>query len=148
MATKITKNFTLEELTKSATAVKHGISNAPTEAVKKNLTALCEKVLQPLRDAWGKPLIVNCGYRSPAVNAALTADYKKQGKNIYVAPNSQHCVGEAADITTGNKADNKKLFDLCIKLKLPYDQIIDEYGYKWIHISYGPRNRRKQLHYK
>lgn len=147
MATKLTKNFTLEELIKSDTAVKYGISNTPTPAVSKCLADLCTKVLQPLRDAWGKPIIVNCGYRSTAVNAALTSDYKKQGKNIYVSPTSQHCLGQAADITTGNKADNKKLFDLAVKLKLPFDQLIDEYGYSWIHLSYGPRHRRQQLHY-
>lgn len=148
MATKLSNNFTLEELTASSTAKKHGISNEPTGEVRKNLTDLCVNVLQPLRDAWGKPITVNCGYRSPAVNQALQEDYKRQGKNVVVAKNSQHCLGQAADITTGNKEDNKKLFDLAVQLKLPFDQLIDEYGYSWVHISYGSRHRRVQLHYK
>lgn len=143
----ITKNFTLEELTYSATAVKHKISNAPTTEVKQCLTELCEKVLQPLRDAYGKPIIVNCGYRSQAVNKALAADYKKQGKKIVVATNSQHCYGQAADITGGSPARNKQLFDLVVELKLPFDQLIDEYGYQWLHISYSPRHRRQIIHY-
>lgn len=145
---KLTKNFTLEELTRSATAIRHGLSNAPTPEVQKWLTELAVKVLQPLRDAYGEPIIVNCGYRSPAVNKALASDYKKAGKKIQVATNSQHCIGQAADITGGSPARNKELFNLAVKLKLPFDQLIDEYGYQWIHISFGPRNRRQQLHLK
>ena len=86
---------------------------------------------------WGQPIIVDSGYRCPKLNKAVKG-----------AANSQHLLGQAADILTLKDipAENKKLFDLIQRLKLPYDQLIDEYGYNWIHVSYGPRHRRRVLH--
>lgn len=144
---KLTKNFTLEEMTASDTARKHGISNTPCEEHEANLRRLCERILQPLRDAWGSPITVNCGYRSVETNKALAADYKKAGKNIYVSMTSQHCTGQAADITVGSPEKNKQLFQLIQRLGLPFDQLIDEYGYRWLHVSYSPRMRHQILHY-
>ena len=125
------KYFTIKELTCSTTARLRDIDNTPSQQVIENLTKLIENVLDPLRDAWGKPIHVNSGYRCPALN-----------KEVSGAPSSQHMKGEAADITAGNRTDNRKLYSLIKKLDLPVDQVINEYDFRWIHVSYGPRNRR------
>lgn len=129
------KYFTINELCKSETASKHKIDNTPSAEIITNLTLLVNNILDPLREAWGRPIIVTSGYRCKALN-----------KIVGGVPTSQHQQGQAADISTGSIEENKKLFDLAIKLKLPFDQIIDEYGYKWVHISYSPRNRRAVRH--
>jgi uncharacterized protein YcbK (DUF882 family) len=131
------KYFTIKELCKSTTANKLGIDNTPTEEVEKNLTALVDNVLDALREAWGRPLTVNSGYRCAKLNTAVKG-----------SKTSQHMTGCAADITTGSKESNKKLFELAQNLKLPFDQLIDEYNYSWVHISYNSRNRRQVLHLK
>ena len=133
------KYFSIAELTKSATASRKGIDNRPDDKVRKNLTLLVEKILDPLREAWGGPIIVTSGYRCGKLNRAVGG-----------ATKSQHMYGQAADIRTvsDKPTDNKKLFDLIRELKLPYDQLIDEYGYNWVHVSYGPKNRRQILHIK
>lgn len=131
---KAMKYFTINELCRSETARKHKIDNTPSEAIIANLTALVDNILDPLREAWGRPIIVTSGYRCEALN-----------KLVGGVPTSQHKQGQAADISAGSIEDNKKLFDLAIKLKLPFDQIIDEYGYKWVHISYSSTRRRGNI---
>lgn len=128
------KYFTINELCRSETASKHKIDNTPSAEIIANLTALVDNVLDPLREAWGRQIIVTSGYRCEALN-----------KLVGGVPKSQHKQGQAADISTGSIEDNKKLFELAIKLKLPYDQIIDEYGYKWVHISYSSTRRRGNI---
>ena len=136
------KYFTINELTKSATATRLGIDNTPDAVVRYNLIALIEKVLDPLRDAWGAPIIVTSGYRCDRLNKAVGG-----------AVNSQHRKGEAADIRTvsDSRADNMKLLKLLLRLKLPYDQIICEFPDAqgrpdWIHVSYSrKRNRGSKL---
>lgn len=90
----------MAELTKSETAMRRKIDNTPTEAVKKNLTALVDKVLDPLREAWGQPIIVSSGYRCPKLNRAVGG-----------VASSQHTLGQAADIHTvsDKPSENKKL---------------------------------------
>lgn len=133
------KYFTIRELTRSVTASNKGIDNTPDETVKGNLAALVEKILDPLRERWGAPIIVSSGYRCPKLNRAVGG-----------AKTSQHMKGQAVDIRTVSDTveDNKKLFNLIIKMGLPFDQLINEYNYNWIHVSYGPRNRRQVLHIK
>lgn len=123
-------------MTKSATAQRKGIKNDPSIQEVKNLTALIDNVLDPLREAYGKPIIVTSGYRCEQLN-----------KLVGGAASSQHNKGEAADIRSVQDTpdENKKLFDLIVKLGLPYDQLINEYGYDWVHVSYGPRHRRMKL---
>lgn len=130
------KYFTLNEMTASHVAKRKGISNKPTEAVKANLQALVTNVLDPLREEWGAPIIVTSGYRSPRLNAAVGG-----------AVRSQHTLGQAADIRTvsDRPEENKKLRDLLIKLNLPYDQVIDEFGCDWIHVSHRENNRGQLL---
>lgn len=84
---------------------------------------------------WGRPITVNSGYRCPALNAAVGGVVK-----------SQHLTGEAADITTGSREGNRVLFEKISRSGVPFDQLIDESGYSWIHISYSSRNRRQVLH--
>lgn len=130
------KYFTINELTKSSTAQRLHIDNNPTQEVKDNLNALIDNVLDPLRELYGKPIIVNSGYRSFKLNKAVGG-----------AKNSQHLVGQASDIRTvqNTKESNKQLFDLIKNSKLPFDQLINEYDYNWVHVSYSPRNRRQVL---
>lgn len=130
------KYFTINELTKSSTAQRLHIDNNPTQEVKDNLNALIDNVLDPLRELYGKPIIVNSGYRSFKLNKAIGG-----------AKNSQHLVGQASDIRTvqNTKESNKQLFELIKNSKLPFDQLINEYDYNWVHVSYSPRNRRQIL---
>ena len=133
------KYFSIAELTKSSTAIKKKINNTPTKEVENNLNQLIDNILDPLREAWGRPIIVGSGYRCEALNKAVGG-----------AAHSQHKLGQAADIHTKSDSaeDNKKLFELIKQLKLPFDQLINEYNYNWIHVSYSPRNRRQILNIK
>lgn len=98
------------------------------------MTLLVDHILDPIREAWGKPIKINSGYRSKALNSKIGG-----------SKTSDHMLGRAADITAGSTAQNKKLFDLILTLGLQYDQLIDEKGYKWIHISYRPVGNRNQI---
>ncbi len=126
------KYFTIKELTRSTTAQLRGIDNTPSQQVINKLTALVENVLDPLREAWGAPIHVNSGYRCAALNKAVGG-----------VPTSQHILGEAADITVGTRAQNQRLYALLRQLDLPVDQAINEHDFRWIHVSYGPRHRRR-----
>ena len=130
------KWFALKEFVKSNTAARLGINNNPSEDVKKNIELLVEKILDPLREKFGKPIIVTSGYRCKELNKAVGG-----------AAKSQHMSGEAADIRTveDSKSANKELFNLIIELGLPFDQLINEHDYDWVHVSYGKRNRRMIL---
>ena len=126
------KYFTIEELCHSDTAVTRKIDNNPSRVVVENLEALVLNVLDPLREAYGKPIRVNSGYRSPRLNLVIGG-----------AKNSQHMTGEAVDITTGSKEDNKWLFDYIFR-HLPYDQLIDESNYSWVHVSFKNNDTNRQ----
>lgn len=131
----IPKFFTLKELLHTD----QDAPNVPTFEACWNLAELCHNVLDPLRAFhWQTPIRVNSGYRSKAVNDLIKG-----------AKTSQHLTGNAADITAGCPADNKKLFDTVIKSGIKFDQLIDEKGYAWLHISYKERDNRMQvLHLK
>ena len=133
------KYFTLEELTKSSTAKRAGIKNIPNEKELKNLNNLIDNILDPLREAYGKPIIVTSGFRCEELNDLVNG-----------VRGSQHRTGQAADIRSkvDTRKENKKLFDLVIALELPFDQLIDEYDYNWVHVSFSDRNRRQILHIK
>ena len=133
------KYFTMSELTRSATAKRYGINNDPPGAAKESLQALVDTILDPLRAAWGKPIVVNSGYRCPRLNNIVGG-----------ARNSQHTSGEAVDIEciSRDRAENKRLFQLIRTLNLPFDQLINEYDYDWIHVSYVPRGRHRVLEAK
>ena len=130
------KYFTLRELTKSETAIRHGIVNSPDKRTQRNLEKLVEFILDPLREAYGKPIVVTSGYRCEKLNRILVG-----------VKTSQHVTGEAVDIRSAydSPEENKKIFDLIKDLNLPFDQLINEYGYDWIHVSYSKLNRRQIL---
>lgn len=129
------KYFTITELSKSSTAIQKGIDNTPNPDIIKNLERLVEHILDPLREKFGKPIIVNSGYRCPALNKAVGG-----------SKTSHHMTGLAADITGGSVAKNRILFSLIQELDLPFDQLIDEKNYKWIHVSFSEKPRKQILH--
>ena len=130
------KYFTMHELTRSDTASRHGIDNKPGIKETVCLQQLVDILLDPIRAAWGRPIVVNSGYRCPELNRLVGG-----------AANSQHTKGQAADIEclTRNPDDNRRLFQLIRNMNLPFDQLINEFGYSWIHISYVPGGRHRVL---
>ena len=124
------KYFTIKELSKTN---HKNIDNTPDETSTNNLIALVDNILDPLREWYGKPIIVNSGYRCNKLNTAVKG-----------AKNSQHIFGEAADITAGSKTENKKLFEY-IRDNLEFDQLINESDFTWIHVSFRKDKLRKQI---
>ncbi len=134
----VTENITLKELTKSESATRFGISNEPTEEALSNLQKLATHILQPVRDHFGKPLIITSGYRSPELCLKIGS-----------TTTSQHTKGQASDFEIGGIA-NKDLSDW-IHQNLDYDQLILEFwkpeepNSGWVHCSYkGQGLNRKQ----
>lgn len=127
------KHFTIKELSHSDTALAKGIDNFPTADAISNLTKLVDNVLDPLREKYGKPIRVSSGYRSAILNRSVNG-----------ATSSQHRLGEAADITTGSKDENRRLFAI-IKNELLFDQLIDEKNFSWVHVSFREGRNRKQV---
>ena len=127
---KLSKNFSLSELTKTNT----GIPNDLPDHLIGNLQDLVDNVLQPAREALG-PIIVTSGYRSPEVNKAIGGSSK-----------SQHSLAQASDLRC--KKGNDVLFNW-IAENTPFDQMIWEFGNdhepSWVHCSYSSRNRRQLL---
>ena len=129
----LSKNFSLEELTKSQTATRKGIDNTPSPTHQANLQSLCTHVLQPIRDHFSQVVTVSSGYRSPELCTAI-------GSKI----TSQHAKGEAADFEIFG-VSNKELADY-IHQNLDYDQLILEYWKEsdpnsgWVHCSYVTPN--------
>ena len=135
------KYFSIDELCASSTARQRNIPNVPSDLSVRNLILLVDNILDPLREAYGKPIRVNSGYRSIALNKAVGG-----------ASSSQHMTGQAADITAGSRKENQKLFDLVQKLKLPFDQLIFEKGSlkegpDWVHVSFNESRNRRQILY-
>lgn len=129
---KISKNFTWKEFTKSDVAIRYHITNAITSwEVRDNIVALVENILQPLRDAWEKPLFINSGYRCLELN-----------KKVGGVPTSQHVLGQAADVGCSNPL---ALARLAKKMKLPYDQM-GVYP-TFVHFSYSEDRNRGQIFY-
>ncbi len=132
----LSKHFTLDEFVKSATATRKNIDNTPDEKSLKNIQALVDNILEPLRVHYGRPIIITSGYRCTKLNTAVGG-----------SSTSQHQTGEAVDIrsVSDKREDNKELFDMIRMMNLPFDQLINEYNYDWIHVSYSNRNRRQVL---
>jgi zinc D-Ala-D-Ala carboxypeptidase len=134
---QLSKNFSLEEMTKSETALRHGMDNTPKAAEIANLVVLCEKVLQPVRDHYQKGVKVNSGYRHPDVNAKVGG-----------SKTSDHCLGMAADIEIPGVPNHE--LAKWISENLNYTQLILEFytlgvpDSGWVHVSYDPSNLKKQ----
>ena len=134
------KYFKITEFETSAMAVQKKIDNSIPKDKKRNWEYLTDKVLDPIREKYGKPIHVNSGYRCTQLNTLLGG-----------APTSQH-LGDnaaAADITGGSPAENKKIFDVAKQLmeagKIEFDQLIDESNLQWVHI--GIKINRNQILY-
>ena len=133
---RLSTNFTLEEFTRSQTAIRQNIDNTPTEEHSENLKLLCEMVLQPVRDHFG-PIAINSGYRGVVLNKTIGGSFK-----------SQHCQGQAADIEcpgTGNRHVADWISDNCT-----FDQLILEFytpgipDSGWVHVSFNRGSNRMQ----
>lgn len=135
---QLTQNFSLHEMIKSETAMRKGLENNPGPQEIENLRLLCEQVLQPLRDAYGRGIKVNSGFRHPDVNAAVGG-----------SRTSDHCRGQAADIEIPGVAN----YDLAAYIEQYFDftQLILEFytpgvpDSGWVHVSYDPANLKKQV---
>ena len=133
----LSRNFSLQELIKSDTAIRRGIDNNPNSDQIEKLKALCENILQPIRDHFGR-VKVTSGFRSEDLCLAIGS-----------SRNSQHAKAEAADFECIG-VDNAELADWIHK-NLPYDQLILEYytpgepNSGWIHCSYIPHGSRAQF---
>jgi len=133
----LTANFSLAEMVKSDTALRHDMDNTPGEVEIANLKTLCEKVLQPVRDHFQTGVKVNSGYRSPDVNAKVGG-----------SRTSDHCKGQASDIEIPGVPNA----DLAVWImdNLTYTQLILEYyqigvpDSGWVHVSYEPANLEEQ----
>ena len=141
---RLSKNFTLKELTRSNTALRLGIDNEPSKEGIYKLTLLATQILQPLRDSLGA-LRVTSGYRSFVLSEAIGSSSR-----------SQHCRYEAVDLQyfKRGKIDNIKIYHALKELALPFDQVILEFGDAteyvdpenpaWIHLSYTINDNRCQ----
>ena len=131
---KLTAHFALAEFTRSESAKRHGVSNEPTPEHLQNLIVLCEKVLEPIRIKFG-PINISSGYRSKTLNHYI-------GGSL----NSQHCEAKAADIDMDGmgSVSNKEIFEY-IKNELEFDQLINEFNYGWVHVSYNLGKNRRQI---
>ena len=134
MEMNLSKNYSLNEMCRSNTARVKGLPNVPNAEQVKNLQQLCENVLQPLRDHLGKPVAINSGFRSQAVNMAVGG-----------ANNSQHMKGEAADIKCKDYPYAKEIYTWIMD-NLKFDQVILEPKGKavWVHVSFRTNGRNRQ----
>jgi hypothetical protein len=139
--TQLSKHFSLKEMTKSGTAARLGLDNTPNEEQIENLKALCENILEPLREYYeSRPIMVSSAYRSAPLSEAIGSSSR-----------SQHCKGEAVDFEIPG-FDNKQVA-AHIKNNFDFDQLISEYYEEgvadsgWIHVSYkrDGSNRKQSL---
>ena len=135
---KLSKYFSLAEMIKSQTAERKDINNNPNEDNIENLQRLCEHVLQPVRDHYGKVVSVSSGFRSPELCVAIGS-----------STTSQHASGQAADFEIYG-VSNKELADY-IADNLDFDQLILEFYIPgdprsgWVHVSYKDSKNRKSV---
>ena len=143
---RLSKNFTLRELTHSNTALRLGINNNPSKEGIYKLTLLATELLQPIRERLSAPLRITSGYRSPQLSEVIGS-----------SSNSQHCRYEAVDVQfiKRGKMDNLMIYQAIIDLDLDFDQMILEFGNAteyidpthpdWVHISWKVTDNRKQV---
>jgi hypothetical protein len=129
----ISKHITFNEATKSPTAIRNGIKNEPNAQELSNMKLVAEKCFEPLREWYGKPIKINSFFRCDKLNTLVKG-----------SKTSQHVEGKAIDMDAGSKQENKKIFEWC-KANLVFDQIINEYDYSWVHISYNASKNRNQI---
>lgn len=152
----LSEHFSLDAIVASGCAKELGVNNYPCEAAKNQLTKLCNNIMEKIwikaKNELGLELVVNSTYRSPVVNSALgDAKYANTKPSCYnkgrkASANSQHMRGEALDISFQDKSRNKDLYNLIDKMinnkEITVGQLINEYGYQWVHVSLGTKNER------
>ena len=134
---RLSKNFALSEMVKSATPERLNVDNSPSDIHLVNLTHLAIHILQPVRDEFGV-ITINSGYRSPALNAKVGG-----------SKTSQHCNGQAADFESFSTPNP----DLAkwIANNLEFDQLILEFydginpNSGWVHCSYNLMGNRRKI---
>ena len=134
----LSDNLSLAEAISSATALRKGIANKPTQQHLLNLKEVALHIFQPCREHFGKPLRVTSGYRSEELNKAIGGSSK-----------SQHSKGEALDMQSTKGYTNKELF-MFIKDHLNFDQLIGEFPdnvgeFAWVHCSYKKEGNRGEV---
>lgn len=129
----ISKHISYKEATHSNTAVRFGIENVPNKEQLENMQLVAKACFEPVREWYGKPIRINSFFRCDILN-----------KKVKGSKTSQHVQGKAIDIDAGSKEENKKLFDW-LKDNVQFDQLINEYDFSWIHISFNLGKNRKQI---
>lgn len=135
---QISKHLSLAEVSRSETAKRRGINNAPSGENLDNFKKLAENIFEPIREHFGVPIHISSGYRSKELNAAIGG-----------SATSQHCSGEAIDIDMDGSASgvtNAQVFNF-IKDNLKFDQLIWEFGSSnnpdWVHVSYESTGKQR-----
>jgi zinc D-Ala-D-Ala carboxypeptidase len=133
---QLTEHFTLAELLISQTASRMRLDNTPSEDIKRNLKLTAQKILQPIRNHYQRPVVVSSGYRSLPVNRAVGGSSR-----------SQHMTGQAVDFTVPG-VDNYSVA-LWISQNLKYDQLILEFytggNSGWVHVGYSSAHKMQTL---
>jgi len=132
---KLSKNFTRQEIERSNTAKRLGISNEMSEKHLANMIKLLDKIIQPLRESLG-PIRISSGYRGQDLNRAIGGSRK-----------SQHCKGQALDIQfwQDGKMMNELIYEYILDSNIEFDQMINEFDFSWIHISLVGVDNRNQV---
>ena len=136
----ISKHITYKEATRSVTALRLGIENAPNDYELQNMELIAEKVFEPLRKAVNGPIKINSFFRCEELNKAIGGSSR-----------SQHCQGRAIDIDDVYGYVSNSYMYYYIKDNLDFDQLIWEFGTDtepdWVHVSYvdSDSNRKRCL---
>ena len=130
--------FSIDEMVRSATAKKYGIDNTPSDSIKKNLTLFIEKVLDPIREDWGSPIIISSGYRCPELNAKVGG-----------AKTSGHLYGYCADLQVKGALRKFSCFvkDWMMKHKMDFDELLYESsgGVTWLHFCWIGKDGKQRM---
>ena len=129
----ISKHITFKEATQSNTAIRFGIKNNPNSIELESMKLVANELFEPLREWYGKPIKINSFFRCEELN-----------KKVGGSKTSGHVLGNSIDIDAGSVEENRKLFNY-IKDNLMFDQLINEYNFSWVHISYKKNANRKQI---
>ena len=129
---KLSEHLELSEVIRSESAKRNGISNMPTAEHIENFKILAAKVFEPIREHFGVPIRISSGYRSAELNKCVSG-----------SATSQHSSGEAIDIDQdATTITNKQVFEY-IKDNLAFDQLINEFNYAWVHVSYKANGKQR-----
>jgi len=129
----ISEHISYNEATLSPKAIRNGIKNEPNDIQLENMKLVAEMCFEPLREWYGKPIRINSFFRCEALN-----------KLVKGSKTSDHMEGKSIDMDAGSIEENKKIFNWC-KDNLDFKQLINEYNYSWVHISYDLKNNRNQI---